>query len=444
MADVYLRSTDGNDADDGSTWALADATLVASLVAAGAGGKSYVSDAHAETQAANMDMASSGTAASPTKVLCGDDVAEPPTTVTTSATVTTTGSNHMSFTGFAYVQGVTFNMGTGNANDTIKWTDASPWSWTFEDCALNVVSTHASAGFQVGNYGNNTEDDQALRFINTDISFGNSSQGFIWVSCLFDWHGGSVTGTAPTTLFLAKASGSIGQVNLFGVDLSAFGSGKNLVDVSATGGKRTIYKFVGCKLGASVTIATGDVAGPGGPEVECINCDSADTRYRWYKKACGGESLTETTIVMTGGAQVDSVAISRKIVTTANVNDVFPFFGQWHQFWNTDLTAQTLTVEMVTDNVTVTDGEVYVELWYAGTSGTPLYLLLTDRVADFLTTPSNQAASTQAWTTTGLTTPIKQKLTVAFTALETGLILWRVAATKASLTMYYDPDTALS
>jgi len=444
MADVYLRSTDGDDADDGSTWALADATMLASLVAAGAGGKSYVSDAHAETQASNMNLTSSGTAAIPTKILCGDDVAEPPTTVTTSATVTTTGSNHIEFNGFAYCQGVTFNMATGNANDHFQWDSAAPWGWTFEDCALNIVSTHSSASMRIGNVGNNTEDDQQLRFINTDISFGALTQGILWTTCLFEWHGGSVTGTAPTTLFLADASGGFGEVTLIGVDLSGFGSGKNLVDVSATGGKRTRFRFFGCKLDASVTIATGDVAGPGGCEVEAINCDSADTRYRWYKKAWGGESLTESTIVMTGGATVDSVAVSRKIVTTANVNDSFPFYGQWHQFWNTDLTSQTLTVEMVTDNVTVTDGEVYVELWYAGTSGNPLYLLLTDRVADFLTTPSNQTTSSQAWTTTGLTTPVKQALDVTFTALETGLILWRVAATKASLTMYYDPDTVLT
>jgi len=444
MADVYLRSTDGDDADDGSTWALADATLVASLVAAGAGGKSYVSDAHAETQASNMNIVSSGTAASPTKILCGDDVAEPPTTATTSATITTTGANHMAFTGFAYVQGITFNMATGSANDAIKWTDSAPWGWTYEDCALNIVSTHSSAGFQVGNVGNNTEDDQALRFINTDISFGSTSQGFIWTTCKFEWHGGSVTGTAPTTLFLADSSGGTGDVTLIGVDLSGFGTSKNLVDVSATAGKRTIYKFIECKLGASVTIATGDVAGPGGPEIECINCDSADTAYRWYKKACGGESLTETTIVMTGGATVNSVAVSRKVVTTATSSDVFPFYGQWHQFWNDTLTSQTLTVEIVSDNVTFDDDEVWVELHYLGTSGFPIATLLTDRVADFLTTPANQASSSQAWTTTGLTTPNKQALAVTFTAAEAGLIMWRVAAAKPSSTFYYDPDTVLT
>ena len=36
MADIYLSSVDGSDSDDGSTWALAKATLAAALTAAGA------------------------------------------------------------------------------------------------------------------------------------------------------------------------------------------------------------------------------------------------------------------------------------------------------------------------------------------------------------------------------------------------------------------------
>ncbi len=54
MAVIYLRSTDGNDLDDGLTWATARATLANALTAAGAGGTVYVSQNHAETQASAM------------------------------------------------------------------------------------------------------------------------------------------------------------------------------------------------------------------------------------------------------------------------------------------------------------------------------------------------------------------------------------------------------
>ncbi len=70
MAVIYLRSTDGSDADNGSTWALAKATLAAALTAAGAGGTVYVSQVHAETQAGAMTLTSPGTEASPVRVIC--------------------------------------------------------------------------------------------------------------------------------------------------------------------------------------------------------------------------------------------------------------------------------------------------------------------------------------------------------------------------------------
>src|SRR3990167_8140047 len=97
MAVVYLRSTDGSNLDDGSTWALAKATLAGALSAAGRGGAGYVSQAHAETQGTNMTLTSPGSAASPVNVICVDDSAEPHTATATTATVTTTGTTSITF-----------------------------------------------------------------------------------------------------------------------------------------------------------------------------------------------------------------------------------------------------------------------------------------------------------------------------------------------------------
>jgi len=100
---VYLRSSDGNNADSGATWALAKATLAdtggtGALTAAGAGGTVYVSDNHAETQATTMTLASPGTAASPVRIICVDDAAEPPTARAITATVSTTGPAALAIT----------------------------------------------------------------------------------------------------------------------------------------------------------------------------------------------------------------------------------------------------------------------------------------------------------------------------------------------------------
>src|SRR3990167_9113060 len=95
----YVRSTDGSDADTGLTWALAKATLVGALAVAAAGERIWVSQAHAETQASAMTLTSAGTEALPVEILCGNDAAEPPTALATTATVTTTGANALSLAG---------------------------------------------------------------------------------------------------------------------------------------------------------------------------------------------------------------------------------------------------------------------------------------------------------------------------------------------------------
>lgn len=113
MANVYLSSVDGNNADDGSTWALADATLAASLTAAGAGGTSYVDNAHAEAPGSAITLTSPGTAASPTKILCVDRTGnpEPPTALATTATVQTNGNAALNFAGVAISDGVKYSAG---------------------------------------------------------------------------------------------------------------------------------------------------------------------------------------------------------------------------------------------------------------------------------------------------------------------------------------------
>lgn len=58
MADLYVRSTDGNNADDGSTWALAEADLHSTAWAAGS--RIFVSDVHSQSTAGNVAIASGG------------------------------------------------------------------------------------------------------------------------------------------------------------------------------------------------------------------------------------------------------------------------------------------------------------------------------------------------------------------------------------------------
>lgn len=442
----YVRSTDGSDADDGSTWALANATLVGAYADAAAGDRIYVSDNHSESTVGSITLTSPGTAASPCQVLCGDDAAEPPTALAATAVVAATGGAAITFAGFTYYYGIDFQAGSGGSGSgsNINVGNVSP-SWTrLENCVLSLLGTNANNRINLGAGVINAGDDMMAECIDTDFVFASASQGIKPAGHVLVRGGvAAPTGTVPTTLVLPGADSYFHAV-FRGVDLSALGSGNNLVDVGGASASGKII-FENCKLGASVALTTGSVAGQGGVEVEVINCDSADTNYRYCKKVYQGEITHETTIVRTGGASDGTTAISRKMVSSANSKFYSPLVLDSVVLWNEDTgVAKTVTVEIVTDNVTLTDAECWVEVEYLGTAGFPVSSFASDRAADILATPANQASSTESWTTTGLATPVKQKLSVSFTPQEKGPVRVRVMLAKASTTVYVDPPTELT
>lgn len=443
MAILYVRSTDGDNADDGSTWALAKATLAGAFTAAGAGDTIYVSQAHAETQASAMTLTSPGTAASPVKVICVNDSAAPPTALATTATVSTTGNSSISFgSQYTYVYGITFQSGSGGNATAINVLTAAPGWLRFEGCKLALIST-GNGSLLFGTSGG-TPIAARLDLINTILAFAGTGQTVNVRSAHVTWRAtaSALGGSAVPTTLLTPVASTFGEWVVEGVDLSAAGSGKNLVTVANAAVQRVLFRD--CKLGASVAITTGTVSGPNGVRVEAINCDSADTNYRLFRQDVFATEQHETTIVRSGGASDGVTPVSREIVTTAAIN---AGAGQYYrslpvEFWNTTVgSSVSLAVPIVTDNVTLTDAEAWIEVEYLGTSGFPLGLVASDRVTDpIFGTPANQATDgSSTWTTTGLGTPVQQTLGVSVTPQEIGLIRVYVCVAKASTTLYYDP-----
>lgn len=442
MATIYLRSTDGNDADNGSTWALAKATLAAAVTAAGVGGTVYMSQVHSELVAAQI-VINAGTATSPRKIICVNDSAEPPTATATTGIVATSGSNNIVFNGFCYVYGVTFRSSDSTFNGAFSFDSVNPWWWRLENCHLEFPGTGAGSQIRVGARSLST-NDQLLELVNTTVKFGNATQYFVLKSKL-KWCGGSVdsAGTAPTSLFAGNSDGNAGVAEIRGVDLSALGSGSYLLDHGSTTNGNLHY-FDSCKLGASVGLSTGTIAGQGGHFIRLTNCDSGDTNYAYALQCYQGDINHEATIVRTGGASDGTTGISRKLATTANSKFYSPLELGPLVAWNESTSSLTVTVHVVTDNVTLTDAECWIEVEELGTSGYPLSVIRSDRAADILATPANQSTSTEAWTTTGLTTPVYQKLNVTFTPAEKGPIKVRVMLAKASTTVYVCPKVEVS
>lgn len=430
----YVRSTDGNDADSGLTWALAKATLAGALAVAAAGERIWVSQAHAETQASAMTLTAAGTAAAPVEILCGNDAATPPTALATTATVSTTGASAIAFgAGFAYVYGIIFQAASGASSGNINIATTLS-DWAFDTCELALIGTNAASAIVLGL----SASQQFISLKNTTIRRSAVGQTIALRQSLL-WNGGSIAGTAPTTIFTCT-SARLCNVRSIGVDLSL--GTTNLVDVAGTG----VIRLEQCKLGAGVALTTGTNSGRNGVVILLDNCDSADTQYRMQRHQYEGDVYSETTIVRTGGASDGTTPLSHKMVSSANSKFYAPLYGP--EFWihNTAVgAAKTVTVEIVHDSLTaLTDAEVWLEVEVLTTTGFPLATFPSDRAADILATPVAQTASTIAWTTTGLTNPNKQKLAVTFTPQEIGIFRCRVALAKASYTVYYDALAVVS
>lgn len=430
----YVRSTDGSDGSDGLSWANAKATLAAAATASSAGDTIYISSSHTETQASAITITFPGTFASPNYVLCVNDSAEPPTAVATGAQVRTNASNaHIYINGCAYIYGVRFQTrvagsGTGNiivANSSNQWA-------TYENCTFDIgyintirLSTQVSSTV--------TLKGCSFVFGNTDAGFDSGATANAYID------GGSLSGSAIAKVLKSNSAGG-GCITFSGVDLSAAASS---VVLSAANWGPVVFR--NCKLPASWSgsISTGTTVNR---RVEMHNCDAGDTNYRIGFQDHFGTMISETTLVRTGGSSDGTTALSWKVVsdTTATFNRPFitPEIVQWNETTGSSVTA---TVEILRDSATnLTDAEVWLEVMYLGTSGYPLGTWISDCKADFLASEADQTTSSETWTTTGMSNPNEQKLSVSFTPQEKGFVHARVCVAKASATLYVCPKVTLS
>ncbi len=437
MATIYVRSTDGNNSDNGSTWALAKLDLAGAAAIDAAGDVIYVSDNHAESTGASVTLAFAGTAASPVQIVCVDDSAEPPTAVSTAGTATVSGTT-LSFViqGNLYCYGLRFNAGNaitlGTANN----------SQTYENCKFTLTNTGTSGIFT---WGNHTNGPGTLRLKNCDISFANAAHYINLGGLFFEWEGGSVlSGSSTPTGGMFRNTERVGRGAIVsGVNFSNCSS--SLILSTATLPGKFVFRNCRMPSGWSTgNLWTGTKVA--GFRAELYNCDSGDTNYVLQIEDFCGTILHEPTIVRTGGASDGTTTLSWKMVSNATAEYPHqalnsPEIVRWNETTGSSI---TVTVETITDNVTLTDGECWLEVQYLGTSGVPLSSFIEDAKADVLATAANQTTSSETWTTTGLTTPVKQKLSVTFTPQEKGFIHAVVKLAKASTTVYVDPELTVT
>lgn len=449
MANRYVRSTDGSDADNGSTWALADATGAGSFAGDAAGDTTWLSQSHAESTAGAVTFACAGTNGTPSRLLCGNDAAEPPTALATTATVTVSTNAAMSINGSLYCYGVTF---ISNGMITLNGAATNNYQ-VFENCSFQLTQAGSAGVFNSAAANNN---GYRTELINCTFKPSNAGNIHVIAADTVIRGGSFLSGSAAlTSVFRPQQDRTHCSLDCSGFDFSNLGSTVNLFYGTGIASGKFVVRD--CKLPASWTgllVASGLVGS--GERFEMHNCDSGDTQYRLWVEDYAGSTKSETTIIRTGGASDGTTGLAWKMVSSANAEyPLIKLESPEIMQWNTTLSSITATVEIVHDtNVAggqgagtgsrFQDDEVWLEVMYLGTSGYPLGTWTRDCKADVLATAADQADSTEAWTTTGLTTPQKQKLSVTFTPAEIGYIVARVVVAKASKTIYVCPKMTVS
>jgi hypothetical protein len=445
MASPYYVRSGAGGAGTGADWANAYTTLAAAFSGKAAGDTFYVAHDHAETQTSAMTLTSPGTAAAPCIVLCTDDANTPPVAgdLRTTGTISVTNSGiNMTFGGYAYVYGITFQTGNSTNNSAMNINGVA-LGWIFDTCGLSNLG-NGSGGLINLNSGSSGKDEY-VELINSTITFSNASQKITLGNGRFRWSGGSYSGAVQPTNLLLPTQGMPCDVIVSGVDLSALGSGKNLVSsaILCSG----VIKFQNCKLNASLAaVKNGTIGGQGALTIDLDNCDSGDTITRRENYTYQGAVVNNTANYNNAGSTDGTTHFSRAMTSLSNAEFASPLRSPWMYQWRDSTAATTATVEIMHDSLTaLKDNEVWVEVEYLGTSGFPLDVQISDRATDILATAANQTASGATWTTSGITNVNTQKLvTGSFAAAHVGYVRARVVLAKATYTVYYDQKITFS
>ncbi len=441
MAVYYVYSGAGG-SNNGSSWANAFTTLTTAFATEVAGDTLYVAHDHAESTGAAITLTSSGTVSNPTKIVCVDRAGTvPPVSADrrATATVATSGAFNMTLTGCAHYDGIIFNCGTGSSTANLILCAAANNMLRFDNCSLRLVNTAAAATLYVGGSAGSL-GATCVELNNTTMSFAAATQTVNIVNVL-KWRNtaSALLGTMPNNLFTPTSQRG-GLVDCAGVDLSAAGSGK-VIALSNGTFQGFQFRFLDCKLNASVTKASAQV-GFGSGDVDFIRSGSSGVNYAAYRLAMAGALNEETTIVRTGGASDGTTAIAWKIDTSANSNYSTPFECPPIAIWNdTTGSAVTATVEGIWGGGAVpNDDDVWLDVEYLGDASSPMGSFINDGKANLLASAAGQTSSSESWG--GSTT--KFKLGVSFTAQQKGWVYARVKCAKTSSTFYIDPLVTLT
>lgn len=435
MTQLYLRSTGGSDADDGLSWANAKATMAGAITAAAAGDRIAVRNDH--SQSVSGTWAFPGTNAAPNIVTGVSDSGEPPTTLATGAVLGTPTNGALTITGSVIMSHLKISVGTGANNAILTMANSNAADYqVYETCTFGDGATGNGTGIAVGREGNATGNRLVWRDCTVHLT---ASAQYITVRQLdWEWNGGTVAGSTPTTLMeINSGIGRGATIQIRNVDFSPYGSTFNICSGMPGGNSLLMEK---CKFPASWSgnLINGTPS-LGGRAVllDCQISGGSKIRYRLMERT--GTINDDTSIYRDGGSQDEGTAISFKMATTSNAAYPTAILQSPPIIVDNQTTgsAVTLYAEIVHDSATaLTDADVWAVADYLGTASSDLGSSVTTRCA-LLASASSVASSSETWTGTGgMSNPNKQRIAVTFTPQVAGDVMVRVYLAKASKTLY--------
>ena len=440
MADVALWSG-ATGAGDGSSWANAYTTLAAAITAQGSNPtRVFVASDHSELVSASLLFP--GGHINIYQLISSDRTSGfPPTVEQAGARIGSTGATNLTIINSFYSKGVFWTAGE-NSTATRNLTIESSPSYSLARIVgggIELKNTGAGSRFIFGTGATNRNSKIILE--NVEIRFGNAGQGLQLQAASISIKDSALAGSAITE-FIKTFSTVAADVDVYGLNMASAATGMNLLAASLNGVGQV--KFDSCKMPAGWTggIVSGAALAQGGLKAIAINCDSAGTNYRLMSAGWGAALKTETAVYRTGGASDGVTPISWHIATSATttyplINFDAPPITRWNDVTGSPV---TVSIEVLTDGVTLHDDDAWLEVQYLDDAGYPLGALVSDERPSQLAAAADQDASTATWTTTGITTPIAQKLSVTFTPQEKGYIQARVRVARPSSVIYVCPQ----
>ena len=423
MATIYLRSSDGSDGDDGSTWALAKATYQAALTAGGTDGIIYMDEDHRETFGASTTF----TVPSGCKtVVCQTDTTTPVTAPNATANIETTSSNDLlKLSGTGYYEGFsckcTSTFSVGLVGNTLR----------ANNCRIETGSL-----LSPGEDGSTIIIKNSTLIITLAISIGRGGLVDVRNSTL------SINGTNAIS---HTTEG--GKVVLDGNDMSG-GSFTNLIDSNvASGTERLDVMVSNCKFPASYNLDNGSSPSVDTCALKVTSCGNADEIYQDYERQRFGTIEDDTAIYRTGGASVDgTTGFSYKITTTsAAVEAILGVRFRLVTLQVDASTQKTLTVHLAYDDPSLNNDDVWIEAKYHDATDEALGKWASTGVDSIQDTPGRTAftdvSGSETWN--GTAKDNEESIELDITGADGLVEIW-VNLAVASTTIYVDPKIEIS